>query len=89
MAKEITALELRKRFGEIMENVRYRKEPYVVKRNGRPMIVLLDIEAYHMVRERQREEAFLEAYTDERRQEFLKADTLEPATRAKAKKLLR
>jgi prevent-host-death family protein len=46
MAKEITALELRNRFGAIMEEVRYRKEPYIVKRNGRPMIVLVDIEAY-------------------------------------------
>ena len=88
MAKEITALELRKRFGEVMEEVRYRKEPYIVKRNGRPMIVLLDIEAYQAVRERQREEAFLETYTDERITEFLKEDRLDPATKTKARKLL-
>ena len=29
MAKEITALELRKHFGAIIEEVRYRKEPYI------------------------------------------------------------
>lgn len=88
MAKEITALELRKRFGEIMEEVRYRKEPYIVKRNGRPMIVLMDIEAYQTVQERQREDAFIEDYTQERIQEFLKEDRLDQATKAKASKLL-
>lgn len=88
MAKEITALELRKRFGEIMEEVRYRKEPYVVKRNGRPMIVLLDIEAYQTVQERQREDAFIEEYTEARIEEFLKADRLDRATKARARTLL-
>ena len=70
MAKEINALELRKRFGEIMEEVRYRKEPYIVKRNGRPMIVLLDIEAYQASKEHVEEEAFIEEYTEERIKEF-------------------
>ena len=88
MAKEITALELRQRFGEIMEEVRYRKEPYIVKRNGRPMIVRLDIEAYQTVQERQREDAFIEGYTQERIQEFLKEDRLDQTTKAKASKLL-
>ena len=88
MAKEITALELRKRFGEIMEEVRYRKEPYIVKRNGRPMMVLLDIEAYQGVQERQQEEAFVEAYSEERIREFLKADTVDRTTRRKARRLL-
>ena len=88
MAKEITALELRKHFGAIIEEVRYRREPYIVKRNGRPMIVLLDIEAYQTVQERQREDAFLEAYTEERIQGFLKEDRLEQVTRTKARKLL-
>ena len=89
MAKEITALELRKHFGEIMEEVRYRKEPYIVKRNGRPMIVLVGIEAYQTMRERQREGAFIEAYSDERIREFLQEDRVEAATRAKARKLLK
>lgn len=51
MAKEISALELRQRFGEVMEEVRYRKEPCIVKRNGRRMIVLLDIEAYEALKD--------------------------------------
>ena len=88
MTREITALELRKHFGAIMENVRYRKEPYIVKRNGRPMIVLLDIEAYQTAQERYREEAFIEDYSTERIHEFFKEDQLDQATRVKARKLL-
>ena len=80
MTKEINALELRKHFGEIMEQVRYQKEPYIVKRNGRPMIVLLDIEAYQMSKEQQKEEAFIEEYTNERIAEFLNEDRLNRTT---------
>ena len=80
MFKEISALELRNRFGQIMEEVRYRREPYIVKRNGRPMIVLLDIEAYQMSKEQQKEEAFIEEYTNERIAEFLNEDRLNRTT---------
>lgn len=89
MAKEITALKLRNRFGEIMDEVRYRKEPYVVKRNGRPMIALVDIETFLADEEAKREEAFIEDYTDERIAEFLKADRVAPVTRRGIRKLLR
>jgi prevent-host-death family protein len=88
MAKEINALELRKRFGEIMEEVRYRKEPYVVTRHGRPMIVLVDIEAYDAAEAQRREDAFIETYSDERVQEFLKDDRVSPRTRQHVKRLL-
>ena len=88
MAKEITALELRNRFGAIMEEVRYRKEPYIVKRNGRPMIVLVDIEAYQASEEQRLEEAFIEAYSDERIAEILRADTVDATTRKRVRKLL-
>ena len=88
MAKEINALDLRKHFGEIMEEVRYRKEPFIVKRNGRPMIVLLDIEAYEASRSRLQEEAFIEEYSDERIAEFLQEDRLDRATQKRARKLL-
>ena len=88
MAKEISALDLRKHFGQIMEEVRYRKEPYIVKRNGRPMIVLLDIEAYEASRARLHEEAFIEEYSEERVAEFLREDRLDSATLKRARKLL-
>lgn len=87
MPKEISALELRNRFGEIMEEVRYRKEPYIVKRNGRPMIVLLDIESYEKAKAQLEDEAFIEEYTKERMQEFLKEDKLDRQTLRKARRL--
>ena len=89
MAKEINALDLRKHFGEIMEEVRYRKEPYIVKRNGRPMIVLLDIEAYRASKEQREEEAFIEEYSAERIKEFLSEDKLDQTTRKHVRKLIR
>ena len=88
MAKVITALELRNRFGAVMDDVRYRKEPYIVKRNGRPAIVLVDIDAYQAAEARRHDEAFIEDYTDERIAEFLKADRVDRPTRARLKTLL-
>ena len=86
MAKEITALEFRKRFGEIIEEVRYRREPRIIKRNGRPMVVLIDLEAYQASEARQREDAFIEIYTDERVAELLKEDAVDRNTREQVKK---
>lgn len=88
MARQISALELRKRFGEVVEQVRYRKEPHIITRNGRPMVVLIDIEAYEAEESRRREEMFIEEYSRERIVEFLKADTVEQQTRRQVKQLL-
>ena len=88
MAKEITALALRNRFGAIVDEVRYRKEPYIVKRHGRPVIVLLDIEAYQAAEEQRREDAFIEDYTEERIAAFLEEDRLDRKTRERVRRLL-
>ena len=89
MAKKvITALALRQRFGEVMDEVRYRKEPYIVTRNGRPLIVLLDVEAFRALEAKQQEEAFIEDYTDERIAEFLKEDQVDAQTARSVRKLL-
>ena len=85
--REITALALRQHFGEVMDEVRYRKEPCIVTRNGRPMIVLLDVEAYRVLEAKRQEEAFIEEYTDERVAEFLKEDRMDARTAAAARKL--
>lgn len=89
MSKEINALELRNRFGEIMEEVRYRREPYIVKRNGRPMIVLIDIESYEKAQAQKQDEAFIEEYTEERIREFLEEDRLDSKTRREVRKILK
>ena len=86
--KEITALALRQRFGEVMDEVRYRKEPYIVTRNGRPLIVLLDVGAYQALEEKRQEESFIEEYTDERVAEHLKEDQVDAQTAGSARKLL-
>lgn len=88
IAKEITALDLRRRFGEIMDEVRYRKEPYIVKKNGRPMIVLLDIEAFQASKEERQQDAFIEEYSRERIDEFLSEDKLDQATRKRVRRWL-
>ena len=88
MAKEINALDLRKRFGEIMDEVRYRKEPYIVKRNGRAVMVLLDIEAYEASRSNIQDETFIEEYSNERITDFLAEDKLTPDLKEKSTKLL-
>jgi len=88
MAKEITALQLRQHFGEVVEQVRYRKEPHIVTRNGRPMIVLLDIDAYEAGEAQRREETFIEDYSAERLAEFLKADAVDAKTRGQVRRLL-
>ena len=86
--KEINALDLRRKFGEIMDEVRYRKEPFVVKKNGRAVIVLIDFESYRTAQEHLRDEAFIEEYTDERIKEFLEADKWDPAVRGAMRKKL-
>ncbi len=88
MIKEINALELRKHFGEIIEDVKYRREPCVVTRNRRPMVVLVDIETYEASKAKLAEEAFIEEYSQERIREFFKEDELSQAARQKAKRLL-
>ena len=86
--KEITALALRQHFGEVMDEVRYRKEPYIVTRNGRPLIVLLDVGAYQALEEKRQEEAFIEEYTDERVTELLKEDRVDAQRTRSMRKLL-
>ena len=78
--KEISALDLRKKFGEVIDEVRYRKEPWIVKKNGRPVIVLLDIEVFRASQENLREESFIEEYTEERIKEFLTEDKMDKAS---------
>jgi len=76
----ISALDLRKRFGEVMDRVRYKKEPLIITKNGRPMIVMIDIELYRASQESVRDEAFIENYTEERIAEFLAEDGLDKTT---------
>ena len=86
--KEISSLDLRRKFGEILDEVRYRKEPYIIKKNGRQIVVLMDIEVYRASQEHFKEEAFIEAYSDERIREFLNEDKIDPSLYEQVKKTL-
>ncbi len=83
---KISALDLRKRFGEVMDRVRYGKEPLIVTKNGRPVIVMMDIELYRASSGSVRDEGFIETYAVERVNEFLAEDVLDKATAAALRK---
>lgn len=76
MSRKVSAFEARSKFGEILDAVRYRKEPCIVERNGRPAAVIVDVEAYRVMESLLEEERFIEDYTQERVKEFLTEDHL-------------
>ena len=88
--KEINALELRKHFGETLDQVHAHKQTYIITKNGRPTAVLLDIGLYQKLTTQPRpaaaapssqlepkeEDRFIEIYTRERCEEFRREDRL-------------
>ncbi len=89
MNRRVSAYEARTKFGEILDTVRYKKEPCVIERNGRPTAVIVDVESYQALETLREEERFIEEYTDERIREFLVADRLSPAETKKIKHFLK
>ncbi|MBI3322627.1 MAG: type II toxin-antitoxin system Phd/YefM family antitoxin [Candidatus Omnitrophica bacterium] len=89
MSKRVSAFEARTRFGEILDTVRYRKEPVIVERNGRPAAVIVDLESYQAMEGLKEEERFIEEYADERIKGFIAADRLSKEEAQKAKRLLK
>ena len=86
--KEISSLDLRKRFGQVLDEVRYRKEPYIIKKNGRKIVVLMDIDVYNASQEHLKEDAFIEEYSEERIKEFSAEDKIEQSVFDRVKKTL-
>ncbi len=89
MERRASAYSVRTRFGEILDTVRYRKEPVIVEKNGRPAAVIVDLEAYRTLEALREEERYIEEYTDERLKEFLAADRLPRKEAAQIKRKLR
>lgn len=87
MSRHVSAFEARTRFGEILDAVRYRKEPYVVEKNGRPAAVIVDVEAYQALESLREEERYIEEYTEERLKEFFAADRLSRTEAGRIKKI--
>lgn len=89
MSKRMSAFEARTHFGEVLDNVRYKKEPVIVERNGRPAAVIVDLESYQAMEGLREEERFIEEYTDERLRGFLAADRFSKEEAKKVKRLLK
>ena len=57
MKRRISAVEARKRLGEILEGVHYRGDEVIIERAGKPMAVVIPAERYEAM-EKSREQLF-------------------------------
>lgn len=51
MVREITAMEARRNFGELLNEVRYGKNSILVKRAGKPIAAIIDINLFEKIRD--------------------------------------
>lgn len=56
MAKELSALKIRKSLGEILEEVFYRGEEYIIKRGKKPMAVLIPVTEFDNFKKQKRQD---------------------------------
>jgi prevent-host-death family protein len=52
MRKTVSAVEARKRFGEVLEGVYYRGDEVVIERAGKPMAVVVSMKEYQAIEAR-------------------------------------
>jgi len=71
--KTISAYKARTQFGRLIDEVRYKRVPYIIEKNGRPAVVIIDAEKYEELRRKPIWPTRL--YTNKEIQEFLKEDT--------------
>ena len=50
MIREITAMDARKNFGEILNEVKYRHDSVLIKKAGKPIAALIDVELFEKIR---------------------------------------
>jgi prevent-host-death family protein len=55
MKRKVSAMEARKRFGELLESVYYRGDEVVIERAGKPMGVLIPAERYDVIQQQRAE----------------------------------
>ena len=51
MIREITAMEARRNFGELLNEVRYGKNSILIKRAGKPIAAIVDIDLFKKVKD--------------------------------------
>jgi prevent-host-death family protein len=56
MAKELNALKIRQSLGEILEEVYYRGEEYIIKRGNKPMAVLIPVTEFDNFKKQKRKD---------------------------------
>jgi prevent-host-death family protein len=90
MENTVTAVQARKQFGRLLEEVFYQRQHVIIERAGRPMAVLVPLEQYRQWRE-QRTAFFamvdeVQQRTQEIPSEELEAVIAEASAAAKAQK---
>ena len=72
--QKISAYKARVNFGQLIDEVRYKKVPYVVEKNGRPVVVIIDVADFERFQKKVVWPARL--YTEREIQDFLKEDQI-------------
>lgn len=49
MIREVSAMDVRKNFGEILNEVKYLKDTFIIKKAGKPIAALIDMELFEKV----------------------------------------
>ncbi len=70
--KTISAYKARVNFGQLIDEVRYNKVPYVVEKNGRPAVAIIDMADFEKFQKKVVWPTRL--YTKKEIQDFLKED---------------
>lgn len=72
--KTISAYKARVNFGQLIDEVRYNKVPYVVEKNGRPAVAIIDMADF----EKFQKKVFwpTRLYTKKEIQDFIKEDQI-------------
>jgi len=50
MIREITAMDARKKFGELLNEVKYRHDTVLIKKAGKPMAALIDVALFEKIK---------------------------------------
>ncbi|MEI8295801.1 MAG: type II toxin-antitoxin system Phd/YefM family antitoxin [Alphaproteobacteria bacterium] len=50
MIREVTAMDARKNFGELLNQVKYRHDSVLIKKAGKPIAALIDVELFAKIR---------------------------------------
>lgn len=72
--KTISAYKARVNFGQLIDEVRYNKVPYVVEKNGRPAVAIIDMADFEKFQKKVVWPTRL--YTKKEIQDFLKEDQI-------------